>query len=133
MISFPPEYQKKYLQLEIRKIELKINLLEVELKQVRVQIGVLEKLEEFPLSESSKLTSERSPEKDYLSDDDLQVLFRNLQKYIDFFENQDRELVKNLIGIQRKLTFERTLDLSPISENKELIRRILLGSRLSTD
>lgn len=133
MISFPPEQRKKYLQLEVQKIELKINLLEIELKQVRVQRRVLEKLEEFPLSESSKLTSERSPEKDYLSDDDLQVLFRNLQKYIDFFDGQDRELVNNLIGIQERLTFDRILDLSPISENKELIRRILLGSRLSTD
>lgn len=133
MISFPPEYQIKYLQLEKRKIELKINLLEIELSQVRVQKNLLIKLEENSLSEKPTLTTEHSPEKDYLSDDDLQILFRNLQKYIDFFEDQDRKLVKNLIGIQERLTSERILDLSPISENKELIRRILLGSRLNTN
>lgn len=133
MIRFPPEYQIKYLQLEKRKLELKINLLEIELSQVRVQKNLLIKLEENSLSEKPTLATERSLEKDYLSDDDFQILFRNLQKYIDFFEDQDRNLVKNLIGIQERLTSDRILDLSPISENKELIRRILLGSRLNTN
>lgn len=126
MISLPPDYQEKYLLLEKQKIELKINLLEIELKQVRIQRKLLETKGSSSFSKSSEGFKEHSLVSDYLSDDDFQIFFRNLQKYIDFYEDQDRILVKNLIGIQGKLTSERILDLSPISEKHELIRRILL-------
>lgn len=131
MTKYPPEYQKKYLSLEKRKLELKIELLKVELSQVLGE----RKLLEYQGISSLKLqeNSIRSPEGIKLSEDDLQILFLNLQRYINFYEDQDRNLVKILIGIQERLTLERILDLSPISEKKELIRRILLNSSISTN